>query len=147
MSRFGACSARISGDTHTHRHTHRHTHTQTHRTTTVTLAAHARRGLTTSALPKTKPLALLLERELTAPRVTATKREAWPISTHAHWHNYKCTRRDAMRRGFCTLVLFINPRRACAARVTVLLLCVCLSVCLSVCLWSFQLTLRWLFRS
>ena len=33
MSRFGACSARISGDT------------QTHRTTTVTLAAHARRGL------------------------------------------------------------------------------------------------------
>ena len=45
-----------------------------------------------------------------------------------------------------TMVL-INPRRACAARVTVLLLCVCLSVCLSVCLWSFQLTLRWLFRS
>ena len=27
---------------------------------------------------------------------------------------------------------FINPRRACAARVTVLGLCVCLSVCLSV---------------
>ena len=27
----------------------------------------------------------------------------------------------------------INPRRACAARVTVLGLCVCLSVCLSVC--------------
>ena len=26
----------------------------------------------------------------------------------------------------------INPRRACAARVTVLALCVCLSVCLSV---------------
>ena len=38
ITRFGACSARISGDTHTH--------TQTHRTTTVTLAAHARRGLT-----------------------------------------------------------------------------------------------------
>ena len=35
MSRFGACSARISGDRHTHR------------TTTITLAAHARRGLTT----------------------------------------------------------------------------------------------------
>ena len=36
-----------------------------------------------------------------------------------------------MRRGFCTLVLFINPRRACAARVTVLgsvCVCVCLSV-------------------
>ena len=31
----------------------------------------------------------------------------------------------------CTLVLF-NPRRACAARVTVVVLCVCLSVCLSV---------------
>ena len=28
----------------------------------------------------------------------------------------------------------INPRRACAARVTVVVLCVCLSVCLFVCL-------------
>ena len=28
----------------------------------------------------------------------------------------------------------INPRRACAARVTVLGLCVCVCVCLSVCL-------------
>ena len=37
MSRFGACSARISGD--------RHTDTQTHRPSTVTLAAHAHRGL------------------------------------------------------------------------------------------------------
>ena len=36
--------------THTDRHTHRHTDTQTHRTTTVTLAAHARRGLTRAAL-------------------------------------------------------------------------------------------------
>ena len=44
-------------------------------------------------------------------------------------------------------VALVNPRRACAARVMVLLLCVCVSVCLSVCLWSFQLTLRWLFRS
>ena len=35
----------------------------------------------------------------------------------------------------CTLVLFINPRRACAARVTVLGLSVCVSVCLSVCLF------------
>ena len=41
MSRFGACSSRISGDRHTHRQTDR----QTHRTTTVTLSAHARRGL------------------------------------------------------------------------------------------------------
>ena len=37
MSRFGACSARIRGD--------RQTHTQTHRASTVTLAAHAHRGL------------------------------------------------------------------------------------------------------
>ena len=29
--------------------------------------------------------------------------------------------------------LIINPRRACAARVTVVVLCVCLSVCLFVC--------------
>ena len=31
----------------------------------------------------------------------------------------------------------INPRRACAARVTVLGLCVCLSVCVSVCLMPY----------
>ena len=30
-------------------------------------------------------------------------------------------------------VVLINPRRACAARVTVVVLCVCLSVCLFVC--------------
>ena len=30
---------------HTYIHTHIHTYTHTHRTTTVTLAAHARRGL------------------------------------------------------------------------------------------------------
>ena len=29
----------------------------------------------------------------------------------------------------------INPRRACAAKVTVVVLCVCLFVCLSVCLF------------
>ena len=29
----------------------------------------------------------------------------------------------------------INPRRACAARVTVVVLCVCLSVCLYVCMY------------
>ena len=32
-------------------------------------------------------------------------------------------------------VTVINPRRACAARVTVVVLCVCLFVCLSVCLF------------
>ena len=40
------------------------------------------------------------------------EREAWPISAHAYWHIImQCAPR--------TLVLFINPRRACAARVTV----------------------------
>ena len=32
-------------DRHTHTHTDTHTHTQTHKPSTVTLAAHARRGL------------------------------------------------------------------------------------------------------
>ena len=35
----------------------------------------------------------------------------------------------------CTLVLFINPRRACAARVTVVVLCVCMCVCVYVCMY------------
>ena len=39
---YGACSARIRGERHTH------THTQTHRASTVTLAAHAHRGLTSA---------------------------------------------------------------------------------------------------
>ena len=39
MSRFGACSARISGDRQTDRHTHTH-----RQTSTVTLAAHEHRG-------------------------------------------------------------------------------------------------------
>ena len=37
-----------------------------------------------------------------------------------------------MRRGFSTSVLFINPRRTCAAKVTVVG-SVCLSVCVCVC--------------
>ena len=37
---------------------------------------------------------------------------------------------------------FINPRRACAARVTVVGLCVCLFVCLSVCLSTTILALQ-----
>jgi len=32
------------------------------------------------------------------------------------------------------IVMIINPRRTCAARVTVLGLCVCVCVCVSVCL-------------
>ena len=31
--------------------------------------------------------------------------------------------------------LFINPRRACAARVTVVVLCVCMYVCVYVCMY------------
>ena len=42
-SRLVACSARIV----VHTHTHTHTHTLTHKPSTVTLAAHARRGLIT----------------------------------------------------------------------------------------------------
>ena len=38
--------------------------------------------------------------------------------------------------GVCTLVPFINPRRACAARVTVVGLFVCLFVCLFVSIYS-----------
>ena len=37
---------------------------------------------------------------------------------------------------------FINPRRACAARVTVVVLCVCLSVCLSMTILGLQATRR-----
>ena len=50
---------------------------------------------------------------------------------------YSCTR---ITPTVCTLVLFIvivaivNPHRACAARVTVVVLCVCVSACVSVCL-------------
>ena len=36
----------------------------------------------------------------------------------------------------------INPRRACAARVTVVVLCVCLSVCLSTTILALQATTR-----
>ena len=37
---------------------------------------------------------------------------------------------------------FINPRRACAARVTVVVLCVCLFVCLSATILALQATRR-----
>ena len=36
--------------------------------------------------------------------------------------------------------IIINPRRACAARVTVAVLCVCVSVCLSVTIFALQAT-------
>ena len=37
------------------------------------------------------------------------------------------------RQGLCTSVLFINPQRTCAARATVVFLCLCVgvSLCLS----------------
>ena len=54
------------------------------------------------------------------PRNTATtRREAWPISAHAHWHStQEDARYSVMRRGFCTLMLFIGS----------VFLCVCVSV-------------------
>ena len=39
-------------------------------------------------------------------------------------------------------VSVINPRRACAARVTVIVLCVCLSVCVSTTILALQATRR-----
>ena len=45
-------------------------------------------------------------------------------------HNiYSVAKRDYT---IYTLAAIINPRRACAARVTVVVLCVCLFVCLSI---------------
>ena len=48
-------------DTHTYTHTYTHTHIHTHRTTTVTLAAHARRGLINN-LSKQKQTKTMLSR-------------------------------------------------------------------------------------
>ena len=50
-----ARTARIAcSDRHTYIHTYRQIDRQTHRTTTVTLAAHARRGLITDIMKSTK---------------------------------------------------------------------------------------------
>jgi len=44
---------------------------------------------------------------------------------------------DHCKSGSVVLTIgFVNPRRACAARVTVLGLCVCVSVCVSVSTYS-----------
>ena len=64
------------------------------------------------------------------------------FSAHAHWHSTQDMQLIQYAPRVCTSVLFINPRRACAARVTVVnprracaarvtvvVLCVCLSVC------------------
>ena len=65
------------------------------------------------------------------------QREAWPISRARALAPYAMARAHSKQDthyavlyctfGVCTLVLFINLRRACAARVTVLGLSVCLS--------------------
>ena len=41
--------------------------------------------------------------------------------------------KDGYRDQIVTMSVVINPRRACAARVTVVVMSVCLSVCLCVC--------------
>ena len=54
-------------------------------------------------------------------------------------HNIHVTHQCTHHAAVCTVgTCIINPRRACAARVTVVVLCVCLSVCLSVCLLLFS---------
>ena len=65
----------------------------------------AQRLSTTSALPKTKPLALVGARTDSTTRYSCKTRGV--ANFRARALAYKCTRRDAMRRGFCTLVLFI----------------------------------------
>ena len=65
------------------------------------------------------------------------------IPAHAHVVCWLLERRAVMRLRvysgrfviFSIIIIIINPRRACAARVTVVGLCVCLFVCLSVCLF------------
>ena len=64
-----------------------------------------------------------------------TEEELYTTITRGHIRNIPLQ----TATGLCVLnnvlacaCLIINPRRACAARVTVLALCVCLSVCLSV---------------
>ena len=53
-----------------------------------------------------------------------------------------CDGRVRKRGGEKGLAHFINPRRACAARVTVVGLCVCVCVCVCVCLSTFILELQ-----
>ena len=65
--------------------------------------------------------------------------ERWPDIQSYSLSGHSVLRRPPLYRGhLCKspMLLFLyifNPRRACAARVTVVVLCVCLSVCLSVC--------------
>ena len=77
------------------------------------------------------PLACVGARIATTMRAATRRERARPISAHAHWPSRQDNAVCMHAPRVCTLVLFINPRRACAARVTVLG-SVCLSVCLSV---------------
>ena len=57
-----------------------------------------------------------------------------------HYNNCYCCIGLACR--FSPTVTVINPRRACAARVTVVVLCVCLFVCLSTTILALRATRR-----
>ena len=67
-----------------------------------------------------------------------------------HVHVYTCivhrsawsVVQSAAQGVHCVCMYIFNPRRACAARVTVVGLCVCLSVCLFVCLSTTVLALQ-----
>ena len=58
------------------------------------------------------------------------------IGSHSQLHRLQSHACEYIRS------LIINPRRACAARVTVVVLCVCLSVCLSTTILGLQATRR-----
>ena len=60
--------------------------------------------------------------------------------TRRRWRNQTVGGRT--KQHFKVSVCIINPRRACAARVTVVVLCVCLSVCLSATILALQATRR-----
>ena len=89
-----------------------------------------------------------------AHKIYDPKMNVWAVCIYTHkyynpdllkLHCYAFTHHTPMAiHALCTRTIFaacmllyfytlINPRRACAARVTVVGLCVCLSVCLSVC--------------
>ena len=43
--------------------------------------------------------------------------------------------KDCPRRACARVTVLVNTRRACAARVTVVVLCVCIYVCMYVCMY------------
>ena len=64
-----------------------------------------------------------------------------PIQTKL-WFCCGCNNQGITLDKYSSINAIINPRRACAARVTVLGLCVCVSVCLCVCLSPLILALQ-----